>query len=47
MKWGLLVLTVIIVLPFSVYVLSKIQMLGWVHTLKEYCEEEENKRRRK
>lgn len=47
MKWELLVLTVIIVLPFSVYVLSKIQMLGWLHTLKEYYEDEENQRRKK
>jgi Tfp pilus assembly protein PilO len=42
MKW-VIVLGVIILLPFMVYVLSKVQMAGWLNALKQQMQEMEEK----
>jgi hypothetical protein len=40
MKWIILTGCIILLLPFFIYVISKIQMLGWLNAIKQILEEE-------
>jgi hypothetical protein len=40
MKWMILTGCIILLLPFFIYVISKIQMLGWLNAIKQILEEE-------
>ena len=40
MKWIILSGCVILLLPFFIYIISKVQMLGWLNAIKQILEEE-------
>jgi hypothetical protein len=40
MKWVILFGCIILLLPFFIYTISKIQMLGWLNAVKQILEEE-------
>lgn len=42
-KWAPLILVVIVGVPFLVYVLSKVQMFGWLTAYKQFTQKEERK----
>ncbi len=43
MKWVLLALAIVFGVTFWVYVLSKIQMFGWLTAYKQFTQKEEQK----
>lgn len=40
MKWIILSGCILLLLPFFIYILSKVQMLGWLNAIKQILEEE-------
>lgn len=42
MKWVLISGCIILLLPFFIYILSKVQMLGWINAIKQILEQEKN-----